>query len=172
VCSSDLGIIGMGRIGSRLADIAEAIGMKVVVAARPSISCRLPQCTLHDLARESDYISLHVPLSPTTRRFIDAAFLATMKPTAFLINTSRGGLVDHVALADALNAGQIAGAALDVQDPEPPALDQAPFNLPQVIVTPHTAFVSDRSLVTLRQTACRQALQALRGERPENIVVG
>jgi D-3-phosphoglycerate dehydrogenase len=167
-----LGIIGMGRIGSRTADLADAVGMNVIVAERPSLTCRFRQHTLEELARQSDYVSLHVPLSKTTYQMINAEFLAVMKTTAFLINTSRGALVDHAALADALNARQIAGAALDVQDPEPPNLEIVPFNLPQVIVTPHAAFVSDRSLATLRQTACEQALQALRGERPDNTVIG
>ena len=166
-----LGIIGMGKIGRQLATLATAVGMKVVVAARPSIGSEFVQLPLTELARQSDYISLHAPLSDQTRNLIDAEFLGNMKPTAFLINTSRGALVDHAALAEALGNGKIAGAALDVQDPEPPDLQTAPFNMTQTIVTPHAAFVSETSLLTLRETATRQVLQFLAGERPDNIVV-
>jgi D-3-phosphoglycerate dehydrogenase len=93
-----------------------------------------------------------------------------MKPTAFLINTARGGLVDHAALAEALEADRIAGAALDVQDPEPPDLSQPPFNDPRVIVTPHVAFYSSQATEELRTRVARQAAAFLRGEQPENVV--
>jgi D-3-phosphoglycerate dehydrogenase len=93
-----------------------------------------------------------------------------MKPTAYLINTSRGGLVDHAALAEALDAGRLGGAALDVQDPEPPDLAQPPYNHPRVIVTPHVAFYSSQATAELRTRVARQAAAFLRGERPENIV--
>lgn len=166
-----LGVIGMGRIGRRLAELATANGMNVVVAARPSLNEEFQQLSLVDLARHSDYISLHAPLTDETRHLVNAPFLRNMKPSAFLINTARGGLIDHAALAEALNQGEIAGAALDVQDPEPPDLQSPPYNMPQTIVTPHSAFVSETSLITLRETACRQALQCLAGERPNNIVV-
>jgi D-3-phosphoglycerate dehydrogenase len=93
-----------------------------------------------------------------------------MKSSAYLINTARGGLVDHAALAAALNAGQLAGAALDVQEPEPPDLSQPPFNDPRVIVTPHAAFVSAESLDNLRERTACQVADALMGRRPENVV--
>ena len=93
-----------------------------------------------------------------------------MKKTAFLINTSRGGLVDHSALARALAADEIAGAALDVQDPEPPDLSQSPFNHPRVIVTPHAAFASSRSVAELRRRATEHVAQCLRGEVPDTVV--
>ncbi len=93
-----------------------------------------------------------------------------MKPTAYLINTARGGLVDHQALADALEAGRLAGAGLDVQEPEPPNLDERPWNDPRVIVTPHAAFVSQESLVNLRSRTSVQVAACLTGQTPEHVV--
>ncbi len=96
--------------------------------------------------------------------------LARMKPTAYLINTARGGLIDHAALAAALDAGKLAGAALDVQDPEPPDLSQAPWNDPRVIVTPHAAFVSLESLTDLRTRTSQQVVDCLSGRPVANVV--
>jgi D-3-phosphoglycerate dehydrogenase / 2-oxoglutarate reductase len=93
-----------------------------------------------------------------------------MNPPAYLINTARGGLIDHAALAAALDEGQLAGAALDVQDPEPPDLTTPPWNDPRVIVTPHAAFVSQESLENLRSRTARQVVDCLSEIRPENIV--
>jgi D-3-phosphoglycerate dehydrogenase len=118
----------------------------------------------------SDYVSLHVPLNDQTRRMIGARELAQMKPTAFLINTARGGLVDHAALAASLAQNALAGAALDVQEPEPPDLTQPPWNDPRVIVTPHAAFYSSESVDELRGRASRQVGTRLAGGRPENVV--
>ena len=95
---------------------------------------------------------------------------ARMKPTAYLINTARGGLIDPAALAAALQAGQLAGAALDVQDPEPPDLSVPPYNDPRVIVTPHAAFVSTESLENLRERVACQVADLLMGRRPENVI--
>jgi D-3-phosphoglycerate dehydrogenase len=93
-----------------------------------------------------------------------------MKPTAYLINTARGGVVDHAALAAALEAEQLAGAALDVQENEPPDLRQPPYNDPRVIVTPHAAFASLESVAELRTRAVRQVVHCLQGRTPENVV--
>jgi D-3-phosphoglycerate dehydrogenase / 2-oxoglutarate reductase len=120
---------------------------------------------------QSDFVSLHVPMTPETKHLINAKSLARMKPTGFLVNTARGGLVDNQALAQALAAGRLVGAALDVQDPEPPAdLSVVPWNDPRVIVTPHAAFVSRESLENLRSRTARQVAMFLTGERPENVV--
>jgi D-3-phosphoglycerate dehydrogenase len=129
-------------------------------------------CDLDSLLSRSDYISLHAPLTPQTRHLIGAAQLARMKPTAYLINTARGGLIDTAALAAALAANRLAGAALDVQEPEPPDLTQSPYNDPRVIVTPHAAFVSQESLENLRTRTARQVATALAGGIPENVVGG
>ena len=119
---------------------------------------------------ESDYVSLHVPSTPETRGLIGREQLGRMKPTAYLINTSRGALVDETALADALAAGLLAGAALDVQQQEPPDLSLPPFNDPRVIVTPHAAFASVESLAELRRSAASQVVDCLQGRIPRNIV--
>ena len=127
---------------------------------------------LDELLAESDYVSLHLPLTPETKHRIGAAELARMKSSAYLINTARGGLIDTAALARALTEDRLAGAALDVQDPEPPNLAQPPYNDPRVIVTPHAAFVSQESLANLRERVARQVVDRLQGRRPENIVNG
>lgn len=121
-----LGIIGLGQIGRRVAQKAQAFGLQVMVFNR-SPKAPPPGVTLtdiHPLLSHSDFVSLHVPLTAETRHMIGAAHLALMKPTAFLINTARGGLVDHAALAAALQTDRLAGAALDVQEVEPPDLDR------------------------------------------------
>jgi D-3-phosphoglycerate dehydrogenase len=170
-----LGILGLGNIGRRLAEKAAALGLSVLAAGRtPRANNQLPAgvtwTNLDDLLSRSDYISLHVPLTPETKHVIGAPQFARMKPSAYLINTSRGGLIDHAALFSALNAGQLAGAALDVQDPEPPDLSQPPFNDPRVVVTPHAAFVSLESLENLRRRTATQVAAYLQGNIPENVV--
>jgi D-3-phosphoglycerate dehydrogenase len=162
----------MGRIGRRVAEKARAFGLNVIVFQR-SQKTMPPGVTWADLdtlLAESDYVSLHVPLTESTRHMIGPAQLARMKPTAFLINTARGGLVDHAALAAALQANRLAGAALDVQDPEPPDLSLPPYNDSRVIVTPHAAFYSTESVEELRRRAAHQVGTRLRGGRPENVV--
>lgn len=167
-----LGIVGLGAIGRRLAEKAMAIGLSVVATNR-SGKCDLAGvrlCSLNELLGESDYVSLHVPLSEQTRHLIGGAELAQMKPTAYLVNTARGGVLDHAALADALAEGKLAGAALDVQDPEPPDLSQAPYKDPRVIITPHAAFYSEESVTDLRRRVAEQVVARLRGEMPEHVV--
>ncbi len=167
-----LGIIGLGNIGSRVAEKAAAFGLKVLATSRRprTDSKHIRICAIDELLATSDYVSLHVPLKPDTRHLIGAAQLARMKRTAYLINTARGGLVDHGALATALAESGLAGAGLDVQDPEPPDLSAPPWNDPRVIVTPHAAFVSNESIIDLRTRATRQIAVCLSGGRPENIV--
>jgi D-3-phosphoglycerate dehydrogenase len=166
-----LGLIGYGNIGQLVAEKALALGLNVLVynrSAKPA-PAGVKFVALDELLQKSDYISLHVPMSPETKHIMNAAAFAKMKPTAYVINTSRGGLIDHAALAAALDKGQLAGAGLDVQDPEPPNLGQAPYNDPRVIVTPHAAFVSQESLENLRRRAAQQVADQLTGKRPENI---
>lgn len=168
-----LGIVGLGNIGRALADRAVGLGLRVLATTRtprphPGVEFR----SLDELLAESDFVSLHLPLLPETRRLIGAEQLARMRPTACLINTARGGLIDHEALAEALEAGRLAGAALDVQDPEPPDLSRPPYSHPRTIVTPHAAFVSEESLAELRRRAVRQVIDVLEGRRPEHVVNG
>jgi len=169
-----LGIVGFGRIGKKLAEKATSLGLRVLATSRTRgpLPAGVEWRDLDALLAESDYISLHLPLVPESRHLIGAAQMARMKPTAYLINTARGGLIDTQALSAALAANRLAGAALDVQDPEPPDLTKPPYNDPRVIVTPHAAFVSQESLTNLRTRAARQVATVLTGGTPENIVAG
>ncbi|MEQ2442434.1 2-hydroxyacid dehydrogenase [Pseudoflavonifractor intestinihominis] len=134
-----LGLIGAGNIGRAVIKVALALDMEVLVYSRtprdygPGVTC----VSLEELLRRSDYVSLHCPLTDSTRHLINKDTLALMKPTAFLINTARGALVDEAALIDALRSGTIAGAGLDVQETEPPAEDNPLYNMENVILTPH-----------------------------------
>jgi D-3-phosphoglycerate dehydrogenase len=169
-----LGIVGLGNIGRKLADKALGIGLKVIATSR---SRKNPMqgvefVALDELLAKSDYVSLHTPLTAENRHSFGAAQFARMKPSAYLINTARGGLIDHDALLTALNEGKLAGAALDVQDPEPPDLSRPIFRHERVIVTPHAAFVSEESLANLRSRVARQVAARLTGGMPENVVNG
>ena len=152
-----LGILGYGELGQAVAKLAEAFGMKVLVGSlpnRPSDSSRIPFATL---LPQVDFLSLHCPLTEDTRDLIDAKAFDAMKPSAFLINCARGGIVNEPALADALVQGKIAGAATDVLTVEPPKegnvlLDQ---HLPNLIVTPHSAWGS----VDARQRIVQQMIE-------------
>ncbi len=172
VAGKTLGIVGLGTIGRRLA--ARAIGLGLhVLAADPNPGQPMPGvafCSLDELLARSDYVSLHLPLTPATRHLIGAEQFRRMKPTAYLINTARGGLLDAQALAAALAAERLAGAALDVQETEPPDLGQTPYNDPRVIVTPHASFLSEESLLELRQRVAQQVADVLRGRRPPHVV--
>jgi len=167
-----LGLVGFGHIGRLVAEKATALGLRVVATSR---SQREPVSGVRyvdfdELLRTSDFVSLHLPLTEDSRRLIDAAALAKMKPTAFLINTSRGGVIDAEALAAALDANRLAGAALDVHDPEPPNLSRPPYTDPRVLVTPHAAFYSEESVAELRRRAANQVGTRLAGGVPENVV--
>ncbi len=167
-----VGVIGYGNIGKKFADKCRGLGMKVLAYTRTprANEAGVEFVTLDDLLSRSDYVSLHVPMTPQTKHLLGASQFAKMKPTAYLLNTARGGLIDHAALAAALEKGQLAGAALDVQDPEPPDLSQPPYNDPRVVVTPHAAFVSVESLENLRSRCARQVAVRLTGGVPENVV--
>ncbi len=167
-----LGLFGLGRIGRELAARARALGLHIIAhtssGSDHGVGCRM--VSFETLLAESDILSLHAPLTTATRRKFNADAFARMRPTAVLINTSRGGLIDETALHDALQRGQLAGAALDVFDPEPPNLSQPLFQDERVIVTPHAAFVSAESLVDLRTRVMGQIAAVLTGHRPENVL--
>jgi len=149
---STLGLIGYGSIGRGVARLAEAFDMRVLIAEqRDATTCRPDRTGFEQVLREADAISLHIPLTETTRHFIGAREFSWMKPNALLINTARGGLVDEAALVQALRSGRIAGAALDVLAQEPPT-DGHPLldlDLPNLIVTPHVAWSSQEAMQTL-----------------------
>ncbi len=134
-----LGIIGAGNIGRAVIKIAKALDMNILVYTRTprEDSDGIRYVDLDTLLNNSDYVSLHCPLTPQTRHIINKETLSKMKPSAFLVNTSRGALVDEPALIEALQNGVIAGAALDVQETEPPAEDNPLYTLDNVILTPH-----------------------------------
>ena len=167
-----LGLLGFGRTARRLREMALGVGLNVVAHSRTGVDygtgCEMVSREV--LLRQSDYLSLHVPLTDETRHVINASALALMKPTAVLINTARGGLVDEAALQEALSEHRLAGAGLDVFDPEPPDLTRSLFQDERVMVTPHAAFVSQESLVELRERVAHQILDVLSGRTPEHIV--
>lgn len=134
-----LGIIGAGNIGREVIKVARALGMNILIYTRTPRENEdgIRYTDLETVLKNSDYVSLHCPLTPQTRHIINRDTLSMMKPTAFLINTSRGALVDEPALIQALQNGTIAGAGLDVQETEPPVADNPLYTLPNVILTPH-----------------------------------
>jgi len=171
VHGATLGIVGLGRIGRAVARRARGFDMRVLYydCARDEAAEREfgPACLdLDTLLAESDFVTLHVPLTPATRHLIGREQLRRMKPTAVLINTSRGPVVDQEALVEALRAGEIGYAALDVTDPEPLPPDHPLFALPNAIITPHIASASVTARSQMAVLAARNLLAGLRGEVP------
>jgi D-3-phosphoglycerate dehydrogenase len=170
-----LGLVGFGKIAVAVAAKAQAFGLRVVacdpfVGSEAMVRHGVQAVDFDKLLAGSDAISIHVPLSPETRNLIGARELARMKSTAFLINTSRGGIVDELALAEALKAGRIGGAALDVLAVEPPPPDHPLRQLPNVILTPHLAFYSREAVIELQTKAAEEVARALKGEPPRSPV--
>jgi len=166
------GIVGLGRIGRRVAEIALAFGMKVCATGprepRP-LPATIEWTNLADLAGKADVVSLHCPLTPENEGFVNREFLSRMKPTAFLINTARGRLVDEHALADALRSGSIAGAAVDVIREEPMPANHPLLTTPNCIITPHMAWASLAARRRLMQTTAANIRAFLDG-KPINLV--
>lgn len=174
---STVGIAGLGLIGSELARMAAAafgcrvLGYDPVVDAEEMTRRGAEKRdSIVDLAREADFLVLHVPLLPQTRHLVDAEVLSAMKPTATVINVSRGGVVDEVALAVALREGTIAGAALDVFENEPLPQDSPLRELGNIILSPHVAGVTHEWNEQRSRAFAERMLQVLDGERPENLV--
>jgi D-3-phosphoglycerate dehydrogenase / 2-oxoglutarate reductase len=170
-----LGLLGFGKIAKSLASKVEPFGVKVLVYdpyLDPSLIAQhgVEAVSLDRLLAEADAVSIHVPLSPETRHIIGKRELARMKPTAFLINTSRGGIVDEEALAEALKEGRLGGAALDVLSVEPPPVDHSLQQAPNLILTPHLAFYSRESVIELQTKAAEEVARALKGEPPRSPV--
>ena len=150
------GIVGFGAIGQAVARIALAFEMRVLVQTRTPNPAAWPEISfvgLDYLFAQADVVSLHCPLTETTRNLVDATRLKAMKPTAYLINTGRGPLVDEAALAAALQAGQIAGAGLDVLSQEPPSGDNPLCSAPNCVITPHLAWATKAARQRLLDTA-------------------
>ena len=171
---STLGLVGFGRIPQLMTPKAQAFGIRVVaydphVPADVFAAADVTSVDFSQLVETSDFISIHAPLMPETRGLFDAAVLRRMKPTGFLINTARGPIVDEQALAAALEAGHLAGAALDVMPQEPPTGSPL-IGRSDVIITPHTAFYSEESLVELQTKAAQEVVRVLRGEPARNPV--
>ena len=166
-----MGLVGFGRIGRAVSELAAAFGMSVIaydpVATSAPAPVRLVE--LDTLFRESDVVSLHCPLTPENANLVDANRLRLMKPTAFLLNTSRGPLVDERALAEALNSGTIAGAAMDVLAKEPPPADNPLLTARNCILTPHLAWATRAARSRLMHIAVENVRAFLQG-KPQNVV--
>lgn len=172
---STLGLVGFGRIPQLVAPKARSFGVNVI-ASDPFVpkevmaQAGVAPVTLDELIERSDYVSIHAPLTSETRHLFNADVFRRMKPTAYLINTARGPLVDEHALVDALAAGRIAGAALDVVEQEPPAPGSPLLTCANLILTPHTGFYSEESLVDLQTKATEEVVRVLGGQAPLNPV--
>ncbi len=168
-----LGIAGIGRIGLALARRARGFGMRILYhdAMRSAVAEQelgaIP-VSKEELLAQSDFLSLHVPLTPETRHYIDAAALRQMKPNAILVNTSRGPVVDTMALYEALKAQQIFAAGLDVTDPEPLAADHPLYTLDNALIVPHIASASFETRSQMAEMAADNLLAGLAGTMPPN----
>jgi len=167
-----LGIVGYGSLGQAVARVAEAFGMRVLIAARPGQSMVAGRVPLHDLLRQSDVVSLHCPLTEQTKGLISARELALMPPHALLINTARGGIVDEYALAEALRAGRLGGAGVDVLSIEPPVEGNVLLaaDIPNLIVTPHIAWASREARQRLVDETAKNVVAFLCGEVRNRVV--
>ena len=169
IAGSTLGIVGYGALGKSLAARARALGMEILIHTRSGGDGTVD---LDTLLGRSDVVSLHCPLTPATRNLIGRRELGLMKPGAILINTARGGLVDEAALAEALIAGRIAGAGIDVLTEEPPVNGNIllTLDLPNLIVTPHIAWASRPAMEALAEQLTGN-IEAFVAGRPRNLVV-
>ena len=175
VAGRTLAIVGFGKIGQAVARRAAGIGLRVLavdrMARRTAVEAfGAEPADLDEALAHADFVSLHCPLTDETRGLIDESRLRRMKPTAFLVNTARGGLVDHTALLRALREGWIAGAGLDVFDPEPLEPGHPLLRQPNLIATPHVAFYSEESLVELEVLAAENVAAVLDGRMPASVV--
>lgn len=172
LAGATLGIVGLGRIGQAVARRAAAFGMHVVAAdtrGRPVAAPGVRGVTLDELWGSADVISLHCPLTAATRQLIDAAALARMRPGAILINTARGGCVDEAALAEALHAGRLGGAGLDVFAAEP-AIHPRLVTAPRTILAPHLGSATTRTRVAMAELCISAVRDVLAGREPANRV--
>jgi D-3-phosphoglycerate dehydrogenase len=176
VAGKTLGLVGFGRIARAVARRALAFDLQVMAYDPYIQDSTIPMVGLDELLRSSDFVSLHLPLTPEARGLIGKRELRLMRPGSYLLNTARGGLVDEEALVDALREHRIAGAGIDVYqslamfDPDPAEIDHPLFHLENVIVTPHSGGCSVEALESLKVDGARQAIAVLQGRRPTNFV--
>lgn len=165
-----IGIIGIGRIGAAMAHKTHALGMKVIAhdpnVSRDKVSDYITLVSLEELLQQSDVVSVHCPLSATTRNLLDEKMLRLMKPSAYLINTARGSIVDEVALEKMLGEKKIAGAAMDVLSVEPGAPGHPLFKYENFMCTPHVAWYSEESAKELKRKAAEEVRRVLSGQTP------
>jgi len=168
-----LGVVGLGRVGTAVSRKAKAAFNMRVMGYDPFLDFSEirsrgaePVSDLPSLLREADVVTLHVPLTPQTRRLIGKGELAAMKPTAMLVNTSRGAVIDEAALAQALHQGRLAGAALDVFEREPPDPGNPLFSAPNLVVTPHSAALTAECAARMAVQAAQGIMDVLAGRRP------
>lgn len=164
-----LGILGFGNIGSRVAEIARAFGMKVITTSSRQLPADVECVSMEEMMRRSDVLSLNCALTPDRVKIINAATLGMMKPTALIVNTARGGLIDEPALAQALKEGRIAGAGLDVLTQEPPRDGSPLLGAPNCIITPHIAWQSTEAIARLLKIT-EHNLEAFAAGKPQNRV--
>jgi D-3-phosphoglycerate dehydrogenase len=170
-----LGVIGLGRIGRLVAHKAQAFGLEVLgydpyLAESGSIPTAIKVVDLPTVLSESDYITIHTPLNDATRGLISTKELSLMKPTSFIINCARGPIIDEAALYAALRDGRIAGAGLDVLEQAAPAADNPLFQLDNVLVTPHVAFLSQQAVHELEVRTAQATVDVLQGRMPQFLV--
>jgi D-3-phosphoglycerate dehydrogenase len=174
---SVLGLIGFGRVAQAVAARAKSFGMRVV-ASDPFISDEfirsqgVEPATKQETLTAADYLSIHVPLTKDTRKSIGEKELSRMKRSAFLINVSRGAVIDEKALYEALKSGIVRGAAFDVLEKEPPDFDNPLLSLDNVLVTPHAAFYSEDAMSEVRSRSAQEVIKVFKGELPAHVVNG
>ena len=170
-----LAIVGFGRIGRALADKARPLGLRIVAFDQyvPHDAIRaagVEPLSFQEALEQADLVSIHVPLTDETRHLISSQALSWMKPGAIIVNTSRGPVIDTAALISALESGHLAGAGLDVVDPEPPPPEHELRQMPNVLLTPHIAFYSEEAQRELQRRAAEEVARVLRGEQPRSLV--
>lgn len=165
-----LGVLGFGRIGQAMARRALGFGMRVIYANPTQVwTLAAERVTLEELFERSDVLSLHCPLTPETRNVVDARRLARMKPTAIVVNTARGACVDEAALVEALTAGRLFGAGLDVFVDEP-RISPALLECPRLVLAPHIGSATTEARTSMAQLCADAVIAVLSGHRPKNVV--
>jgi len=173
--NKNVGLIGLGAIGKETAKRLQAFDCNILaydpfVNEAESVESKVEMCSLDTLISKSDVISLHIPSTPATYKFINQSFISKMKRGAVLINTARGELMDNDAIVQALESGQLGGLALDAYNREPPDFNDPIFTFNQVIATPHTGAHTDDATNSMGRMALENCMTALRGELPDHIV--